>query len=252
MIQISKEGDDMTIKETARLVGVSVRTLHYYDGIGLLCPSAVTEAGYRIYGKTELMRLQQILFFRELGFPLKEIKKIMENPDFDEREALLKQRELLEMKRERLTNLVRLIDKTLKGGTDMSFQEFDASRIEAVRQEYVREAEERWGGSAAYQQSKEKAAGYGKSDWMRLETEMGARFCKFAEHMELPAKDEKVQALVRDWQQYITANYYACTNEILAGLGKMYLADKRFAEYINRYGDGLAEFISEAIACYCK
>lgn len=242
----------MTIKEAARLAGVSVRTLHYYDKIGLLCPNAVTEAGYRIYGEVELMRLQQILFFRELGFPLKKIKEIMEKPAFDEREALLKQRELLELKRERLTNLMRLIDKTLKGETDMSFQEFDASKIEAARQEYAREAEERWGGSAAYRQSKEKTARYGKSDWMRLEAEMGTQFRKFAEHMELSVEDEKVQALVRDWQQYITANYYACTKEILAGLGKMYLADKRFTEHINRYGDDLAEFISKAIACYCK
>ncbi|WP_066686596.1 MerR family transcriptional regulator [Christensenella intestinihominis] len=242
----------MTVKEMSRIAGVSVRTLHYYDEIGLLRPGTVTEAGYRIYGEKELVRLQQILFFRELGFPLKEIRSIMENPSFDEKEALLKQRKLLELKQERLSGLMRLIDKTLKGDKHMSFEEFDESRLEEMRREYAREARERWGETEAYRQSEERTAGYGKGDWARLDAEMEGLFRRFAEAMEFPPEDGAVQALVREWQQHITRNYYECTDEILAGLGKMYIADRRFAKNIDRYGKGLAEFMSKAIAHYCK
>ena len=240
----------MTVKEVSRLCGVSVRTLHYYDGIGLLRPKRRSGAGYRIYGEEELLRLQQILFFRELGFPLREIRDIMENPSFDARDALEKQRELLEMKRRRISGLIRLVDQALKGEQAMSFQEFDESKIEEAKKKYASEVKERWGSTEAYAQSEAKTARYTKEDWRRVQGEAEEIFRKFAAHMEQAPDDPAVQALVREWQEHITRNYYACTDEILAGLGEMYACDERFQKNLDSYAQGLAGFMSRAIRAY--
>ena len=138
-----------SISETARLCGVSVRTLHYYDEIGLLPPSGTTESGYRYYSEEALEVLQQILFYRELEFPLKEIRNILSHPDYDKRLALQRQKELLQMKKERLEKLIGLADRQLKGENTMSFQEFNQSEINAVKKKYAEEVKERWGDSSA-------------------------------------------------------------------------------------------------------
>ena len=127
----------LKVNEVAKLTGITARTLHYYDEIGLLSPSETTEARYRLYDDTALETLQQILFFRELDFPLSEIKEIMTNPAFDKTDALKSHKTLLIKKRERLDNLIQLVDKTIKGGNDMSFKEFDVSEIEAMKEKYV-------------------------------------------------------------------------------------------------------------------
>lgn len=145
----------MTVREVSRLTGVSVRTLHYYDEIGLLRPSQVTEAGYRLYDDTALERLQQILLFRELEFPLKDIKTILDNPDFDREEAISRQIELLTLKKERLERLIahaREIRET--GANMMEFQAFDTSKIDA----YTAEAKARWGGTETWREFEEKSA----------------------------------------------------------------------------------------------
>lgn len=242
----------MTVKEVSRLCGVSVRTLHYYDEIGLLRPESLSGAGYRIYGEGELILLQQILFFRELGFSLKEIRAIMQNPSFDAKEALEKQRTLLEMKRERISGLIRLVDQTLKGEQPMSFREFDQSKIEEARMQYAAEAKERWGNTPAYAQSEQKTKGYTKEDWNRIQAEAAELFKGLAAHMEQGPCAPEAQALIGQWQAHITRYYYDCTDEILAGLGQMYRADSRFAENIDQYGRGLADFMSDAIAHYTK
>ena len=196
------------------------------------------------------MRLQQILFFRELGFPLREIRDIMENPSFDARDALEKQRELLEMKRRRISGLIRLVDQALKGEQAMSFQEFDESKIEEAKKKYASEVKERWGSTEAYAQSEAKTARYTKEDWRRGQGEAEEIFRKFAAHMEQAPDDPAVQALVREWQEHITRNYYACTDEILAGLGEMYACDERFQKNLDSYAQGLAGFMSRAIRAY--
>ena len=142
-----------TVREVSKLCGISVRTLHYYDEIGLLHPSEVTPAGYRLYGREELSRLQQILFFRELDFSLKEIAEIMNDPAFDARKALLNQKELLLLRQRRLGRLISLVDKTLEGETKMSFEEFDMSEIREAQEKYADEAKQRWGGTEAYRES---------------------------------------------------------------------------------------------------
>lgn len=243
----------MKIHEAANLTGISVRTLHYYDEIGLLHPDEVTESGYRLYDEASLERLQQILFFRELGFALKEIQKIMENPAFDKKRALENHRRLLLMQRERLDHLIALVNRTLKGESEMSFQEFDMSEIEATRERYAKEAEERWGNTEAYAESARKAKGYTKEDWAKITRESERIYLAFAEKKGQDPSAPQVQQLVADWQSLITRSFYNCTNEILAGLGQMYVADGRFTQNIDgKYGAGTADFISRAIAVYCK
>lgn len=241
-----------TVKEVSKMTGISVRTLHYYDEIGLLKPTETTEAGYRLYGSQALGRLQQILFFRELGFPLKEIRLILDSPSFEPRKALQHHREMLVMERDRLNGLIDLADRTLKGEQAMSFQEFDRTEIEMAQKEYAEEAKNRWGKTEAYRESKQKTASYTQQDWKRLQDESETIFRKFAAVMAKQPDAPEVQALVKEWQDCITNNFYTCTNEILAGLGQMYSGDTRFQKNINRFGNGLADFMSRAIAAYCK
>ena len=144
----------MKISEVAKLTGVTVRTLHYYDEIGLLKSSEVTETGYRVYSSTDLETLQQILFFRELDFPLNDIREIMGNPTYDRESALQKHKELLLQKRDRIDGLISLVEKTLKGENDMSFRQFDTTEIEETRKKYAAEAKQRWGKNTAYRRTK--------------------------------------------------------------------------------------------------
>lgn len=150
----------MKVSEVAKLTGVTVRTLHYYDEIGLLKPSKVTEAGYRLYGNADLEILQQILFFRELDFSLSDIREIMLNPTYSRETALQNHRELLLQKRKHIDGLISLVDKTLKGDNDMSFKQFDTTEIKNARKEYAAEAKQRWGESDAYIEYEEKVSAY--------------------------------------------------------------------------------------------
>lgn len=242
-----------TISEMAKLSGVSVRTLHYYDEIGLLAPSeVVSETGYRYYDDKSLEKLQQILFYRELDFPLKEIVQIMNASDYNKEETLFKQRELLKLKRKRLDKLIGLLNANLKGDITMSFNEFDTTEIDEAKAKYAEEVKERWGNTDAYVQSQKKTSKYSKEDWKRLNDGMDSLIKQFSECLNENPSSEKAQELVKSWQQYITDTYYDCTKEILAGLGQMYVADDRFTKNMDKYGEGTAKFISDAIAVYCK
>ncbi|SFD38792.1 DNA-binding transcriptional regulator, MerR family [Clostridium uliginosum] len=132
-----------TVKQVSDLTGISVRALHYYDEIGLLKPSEITEAGYRLYDNEALKTLQQILFFKELDIPLKEVKEIMLSPYFDKMQALKNQKKLLLLKRKRLNGLIELINKTLKGESTMNFKEFDMSEYYNVLEEFKEEHEDK-------------------------------------------------------------------------------------------------------------
>jgi len=242
----------MKINEVAKLTGVTVRTLHYYDEIGLLSPSKTTEAGYRLYNEEKLALLQQILFFRELDFPLNQIKEIMTNPAFESKDALKNHKALLIKKRERLEKLIKLVEKTMKGGIDMSFKEFDMTEIEKIKNQYAAEVKEKWGNTSEYAQCEKKTSNYGKAEWKKISKTSDSIFKEFAENMNKSADNPDVQGLVKRWQDFISENFYKCTNEILQGLGQMYVADTRFKENIDKYADGLAGFISKAIEIYCK
>ncbi|MGN0691869.1 MAG: MerR family transcriptional regulator [Oscillospiraceae bacterium] len=243
----------MLINEMARLTGVSVRTLHYYDRIGLLKPACVDKwNGYRFYDEKSLERMQEILFYRELDFPLKAISEILSSPDYDKTKALRKQKQLLILKKERLERLISALEGAEKGEVTMSFEAFDNSEFEAVREKYAEEAKEKWGSTDAYRESARRTADYSKEKWTEVNNGMEALMKEFADCMNGGAKpsDSSAQALVKRWQDFISENYYECTKEILAGLGEMYSADERFAENIDRFGDGTARFMTEAIGVY--
>lgn len=236
-----------TITEVSRLTGLSVRTLHYYDSIGLLSPTAVTDAGYRLYGDEALGRLRDILFFRELGFPLKEIGRILDSPDYDPADALEKQIHLLELQRERIDRMLALARQTLRsGGNTMDFSAFDKTELDAC----AAEAKERWGNTEAYRESAEKAK---KTDPKAAGEQLMALFGDMGKLKDLPPDGEEAQEAVKELQQFITDSFYNCTKEILAGLGQMYTGDERFRKNIDsRGGEGTAAFVSRAIAVYCK
>lgn len=242
----------MRISEVAKLTGITVRTLHYYDEVGLLKPSEITEAGYRLYSREDLEILQQMLFFRELDFPLSQIKEIMNNPNYDKEEALKKQKELLIQQRQRIEGLIKLIEKRIEGDNNMSFKEFDMNEIEENKKKYAKEVKERWGTSKAYEESEKKTSSYNKEKWGDINQETSEIFKGFAELRNSDPGSEEVQELVRRWQKYITDNFYTCTNEILSGLGLMYVEDERFKENLDKNGEGTAKLMEEAIKIYCS
>lgn len=242
----------MRISEVAKLTGITVRTLHYYDEVGLLKPSEITEAGYRLYSREDLEILQQILFFRELDFPLSQIKEIMNNPNYDKEEALKKQKELLIQQRQRIEGLIKLIEKRIEGDNNMSFKEFDMNEIEENKKKYAKEVKERWGTSKAYEESEKKTSSYNKEKWGDINQETSEIFKGFAELRNSDPGSEEVQELVRRWQKYITDNFYTCTNEILSGLGLMYVEDERFKENLDKNGEGTAKLMAEEIKIYCS
>ena len=234
-----------TVHEVSQISGVSVRTLHHYDAIGLLQPTAVTEAGYRLYDDTALARLQSILLFRELAFPLKEIKRIMDDPQFDQDTALEQQIRLLELQQERLSRLIDLARETMKTGvTHMDFTAFDNSKLE----QYAAEVKERWGNTAAYQESAQRPA----ADQKDAAAGLMAQFARMGCLRTGDPAGQEAQAAVRELQQFITKHFYTCTPEILSGLGQMYTADDRFRASIDAAGgEGTADFAGKAIAVYC-
>ena len=239
----------MQIKEFAKISGVSVRTLHYYDEIGLLSPAFVERAtGYRYYDENSLLRMQEILFYRELDFSLKSIGEILSSPNHDTRRSLEEQKKLLTLKKERLERLIASIDAAMKG--DNIMEAFDNSEFEA----YKAEAQEKWGKTDAYKEHTEKTKHYSQEKWNGLADGMDRIMAQFAACMKAgnaPASAE-AQSLVKTLQEYITTNYYHCTKEILAGLGQMYVADERFQNNIDKHGKGTAAFICEAIETFCR
>ena len=236
----------MQIKEFAEQIGVSVRTLHYYDEIGLLKPSEVdAQNGYRFYDERSLERMQEILFYRELDFSLKTIAQILSSPDYDKQQALTRQRKLLLAKKERLERLIDALDSMEKGEGFMK----PNNEYEDLKNKYAEEVRQRWGSTAAYKESESRNTDFGKAAAM-----LDAVFEEFAEldRSGISPDDEAAKIQVEKLQRCITENFYTCTNEILAGLGQMYVADVRFKNNIDKHGEGTAEYVSQCIKSYCE
>ena len=240
----------MTVHEVSKLTGVSIRTLQYYDKIGLLKPSAYSEAGYRLYDDTSLEKLQQILLFRELEFPLGEIKDIINSPAFDRSKALTQQIELLKLKKEHIENLIDLaVGIKAMGVKELKFGAFDTRKID----EYAAQAKASWGTTPAYKEYEEKSKGRTKEESIEIGNQMMDIFAEFGEIRDGDPAGEQAQALVKKLQDFITEHMYTCTKEILSGLGKMYAAGGDFTTNINKHGgEGTAEFAGKAIEIYCK
>lgn len=240
----------MTVNDVSKLTGVSIRTLQYYDSIGLLAPTKYTEAGYRLYDDTAMERLQQILLFRELEFSLKEIKCILDAPDFDRNKALEQQIELLTMKKEHLEGLITFARKIKTTGVSkMDFNVFDKNKIE----EYTRKAKEQWGQTAEYEEYVEKSAKSSSEVQRQAWQNLMLIFVEFGKMLDKKPENPDVQLKVRELQEYITKHFYKCSNEILNGLGKMYASGGEFTENIDKAsGAGTAVFVAKAIEIYCR
>lgn len=246
------------IKEVSDMAGVTVRTLHHYDRTGLLKPGKVTAAGYRLYSDADLEKLQQILFFKELGFRLQEIIGILDNPGFDRRQALRSQKKLLLEKKKRLEAIIGLVEQTLdsiEGGITMTkkemFQAFDMSEIEKHQQQYAEETKQKYGQTEAYKESQKKTAAYSKDDWASIQARGNEIYQNIAALMDHSPADMQVQKAIGACRQHITDSFYNCTPEIFRGLGDLYIQDGRFTASINKVKPGLARFMSEAIRLYC-
>lgn len=238
----------LTVNEVSKLTGVSVRSLHHYDAIGLLKPAKVTEAGYRLYGDDELNRLQNILLFRELQFPLKQIRTILDSPEFDQQEALAQQIRLLELQLKHTQELI-LFARRLqeKGVNGMDFKAFDNKEME----QYEKEVQERWGNTKAYDEYQQKAKGRTDAEQAEIGSQLMERFAEIGKLRQSAPSEQIVQEKVAGIQAFITEHYYQCTKEILSGLGKMYVGDERMKRNIDKAGgEGTAEFVSQAIAVY--
>jgi len=239
-----------TVQQVSKLTGVSVRTLHHYDEIGLLKPTQVTEAGYRLYDDVALRELQSILFFRELEFPLKQIKTFLDDPGFDAHAVLEDQIRLLELRAEQLQKLIshaRQIQKT--GVIPMDFSAFDHSKQQA----YAVEAKRRWGNTDAYKEYEEKTAGQSQAQQDAAADGLMAIFAGLGTIRTADPASPEAQQKVKELQEYVTAHYYTCTRQILRGLGMMYIAGGEMTANIDAAGgEGTARFAHEAIEVYCK
>ena len=238
----------LQIKEFAEFTGVSVRTLHYYDEIGLLKPSCVDEhSGYRFYDEEALLRMQEILFYRELEFSLKSIQAILSSPNYNKTKALQEQKQLLTLKKERLERLICAIDGAAKGENVMNA--FSNAEFET----YKNAAKEKWGKTEAYKEYESKTAGQSNEQTQLAAEGLMAIFSEFGAIRHLSPADSQAQALVAKLQNYITEHYYTCTKQILFGLGQMYAAGDEMNQNIDKAGgEGTGAFTRDAITIYCK
>jgi DNA-binding transcriptional MerR regulator len=238
-----------TVGEVAKVARISVRTLHHYDEIGLVVPSSRSEAGYRLYEEPDLERLQQVLFFRELGFSLEKIARTLADPGFDRRRALVSHRELLVERADQALALVSLIDRTIQAldrGENVSREElFDGFQPAS----YEEEARKRWGGTKEYEASVARTRRYGTEDWKAIRSEAAAIVDDFAAAFDAgaPPTGPRAMDVAERHRQHITRWFYACTAEIHLGLGEMYASDPRFTANYDPVRPGLAEYVRDAI-----
>ena len=226
----------MTVNDVSKMTGVSIRTLQYYDNIGLLKPSGRTDTGYRLYDDTALERLQQILLFRELEFSLKDISRIISADNFDRDKALEQQ--------------IELAHKIRTTGVDiMDFSVFDTKKMK----EYEAKAKEQWGNTAQYEQYEEKTSSMSDDEKSNVNKRFMMIFAEFGKLKDKWPDSKEVQQQVETLRRFITDNYYDCNTDILSSLGTMYAAGGEFTDNIDRYGGtGTAVFTAKAIEIYCR
>lgn len=248
------------INQISQLAGVSVRTLHHYDKIRLLVPDKQAN-GYRIYTQEHVKRLQDIIFFKTLGFKLSEISEMLTLEAYDRLFILNKHKSAIELRMQQLSKVLEAIEKTIddeKGDYQMSdkerFESFDMEAIEKHREAYKEETEAKYGHTHAFKQSQKKTKHYNAEDWKRITEESTTIYKGFYELSvgQVPVSDERAVKLVTAWQEHITKNYYDCSKEILNGLSDMYIADQRFKDNIDANGEGTARYMHDAIKFFCS
>ena len=241
-----------TVGEVAKFAGVTVRTLHHYDEVGLLSPSGRTAAGYRQYADADLERLQQILCYRELGFGLDDIAAILDDPRNDPVDHLRRQYELLTDRIDRLREMVAAVKKTMearKMGISLNPEEMFEVFGDDDPTQYAEEAEQRWGETDAYKQSQRRTASYTKDDWLRIKDEGADVERQFAEALASgkPADSPEAMDAAEAHRMQIDRWFYDLSYDMHRGLGDMYLADPRFEEHYEKVATGLAQYVRDAI-----
>lgn len=243
----------LTVGEVSKLFDISVRTLHYYDEIGLLKPGQVSQSGYRYYDNEQIELLQEIIFFKELMIPLNEIKTILNRTRNEKAVILNKHKSLLMLKRERIDCLIEMIESIVKGEIiDMEKIKVNTQSFEMQKDKYKDEVIQRWGDSDAYKISAERTKSYNKKDWEHINLSQQRIFSMFYENKNEDINSLKVRNIVKLWQDFITKNFYPCSDDILSGLADMYLNDERFKRNIDKAGNGTAQFMHDAIKAYVK
>nr|WP_308115165.1 MULTISPECIES: MerR family transcriptional regulator [unclassified Rhodococcus (in: high G+C Gram-positive bacteria)] len=243
---------DMKVGEVARLVGISVRTLHHYDDIGLVVPSGRTSKGYRSYSASDVERLHQVLTYRELGFVLDDIAALLDDPSIDTMAHLRRQRELLDARIDRLHRMAAAVDRMMeakKMGIQLTPEEQrEVFGDDWLGEEYAGEAEERWGQTEAWKQSQARTASFTKEDWTRVKAETDALEADFAAAMTagVPADSEQAAELAERHRAGIE-QYYDCGYEMHVCLGEMYVSDERFTKHYDDVAPGLAQYLRDAI-----
>ncbi|MBW1598923.1 MerR family transcriptional regulator [Streptomyces sp. JJ38] len=241
-----------SVGQVAGFAGVTVRTLHHYDEIGLLVPGERSVAGHRRYGDADLDRLQQILFYRELGFPLEEVAVLLDDPDADPNEHLRRQYALLTERAEQLQKMAAAVQQAMearKMGINLTPEEKFEVFGDFDPEQYAEEAERRWGGSDAWAESQRRAASWTKEDWKSFKEEQEALEQRFAARMasgDAPDSPEAME-LAEEHRRFLCRTCYECGYEMHVGLGEMYVADPRFTEHYERVGPGLAVYVRDAI-----
>ena len=239
-----------TVGEVSALAGITIRSLHHYDELGLLSPSGRSEAGYRLYSGSDLERLQEILGWRALGFSLVEIGELLGAAGHDRLAALRVQRELVEGEQARLTGLARALERAIVAIEEGSDQEEDTMFNGFDSTEYEDEAHERWGHTDAYKESARRAAGYGDQQWREIKAqaeEIGRRFAELKRSGQ-PAHGDPARAAAEQSRLHIDRWFYPCSRGMHRGLGEMYVADPRFEATYERLEPGLAAYVRDAIA----
>ena len=251
-LAIMRERRTYQVRELASLAGISVRTLHHYDEIGLLAPRRRSAAGYRLYDEDDLLRLQQILIGRELGFPLVEIGRSLDDPQFDLKRALATQREQLLGQARRTDAMLRAIDAAL--GLLAAQSSRDTMNMTEIfdgfaPSKYEDEAKERWGNTEAYKESATRTSRYTAADWARYKAEQAAVYSDAVAAMTAGKRpdDPEVMAIAERLRLLIDHWFYPCSHAMHSGLASMHDADSRFSDNIDRHGKGLSGFLSAAI-----
>ena len=242
-----------TVKKLAELAGVSVRTLHYYDQVGLLKPEFRSANTYRHYGQGAIIKLQQIMFFRELDFSVEQIKEIMSRPDFNVLQAMEDHRALLKKRQERLKDLLATVDRTvkkLKGEREMSIKEYYQGFSDEQIEKYRREVRERWG-EKALKESEDRVMKMDKKEWAALQKEGGTIFQAIADNMAKGYDSPEVQAQVKKWHAWLE-HFHHYSDEALLGLGQAYSQHPDFAAFYRRINKDLPVFFTKAIEYYCR
>ncbi|MDG9717477.1 MerR family transcriptional regulator [Streptomyces sp. DH24] len=241
-----------SVGQVAGFAGVTVRTLHHYDDIGLLAPSERSHAGHRRYSDADLDRLQQILFYRELGFPLDEVAALLDDPDADPRAHLRRQHDLLTARIEKLRKMAAAVEHAMearKMGINLTPEEKFEVFGDFDPDQYEDEVRERWGGTDAYRQSRERTASYTKDDWKRATEQFDAIHRRMAGLMAAgtPADSEEAMDTAEEHRRFISGTYYDCSHEMHTCLGDMYVSDPRFTATYDRIRPGLAVYLRDAI-----